>query len=67
MTERYEQLFTDKSPEFANRVMGLCGFEGKAEYLEHESEIIRECFGYIESGKSDRLISYLLRESQIKA
>ncbi len=67
MTERYEELFPNNDSEFANRVLSLCGFSGKADYLEHESEIVRECFSYIESGKSDRVTSYLLRESQIKA
>ena len=67
MTERYEELFPNNDSEFANRVLSLCGFEGKADYLEHESEIVRECFGYIESGKSDRVTRYLLRDSQLKA
>ncbi len=67
MAERYEELFSNNDSEFANRVLSLCGLEGKGEYLEHESEIVRECFSYIESGKSDRVISYLLRDSQVKA
>ncbi len=67
MTDIYEQLFDQNSPEEADRVLALCGLEGKAEYLEHETDLVRECFGYIESGKSDRFISYLLRDSQVKA
>ena len=67
MTEQYNELFANRDPEFCDRILSLCGFEGKAEYLEHESEIIRECFGYIESGKSDRVTRYLLRDSQVKA
>ncbi len=67
MTERYDELFANQPQELCQRVLSLSGFEGKAEYLEHESEIIRECFGYIESGKSDGLIRYLLRDSQVNA
>ncbi|MDJ0747776.1 MAG: hypothetical protein QNJ32_31200 [Xenococcaceae cyanobacterium MO_167.B27] len=67
MTERYDELFANRDPEFCDRILSLCGMTGKAEYLEHESEIIRECFGYIESGKSDPVTRYLLRDSQVKA
>ena len=67
MTERYDELFANQPQELCERVLSLCGMEGKAEYLEHEGEIIRECFGYIESGKSVSSISYLLRDSQVKA
>lgn len=67
MTERYNELFADQPSDYCERVLGLCGFEGKEEYLEHEAEIIRECFGYIESGKSDSSTRYLLRDSQLKA
>lgn len=67
MTERYDELFANRDPEFCDRILSLCGFEGKEEYLEHESEIIRECFGYVESGKSDPVTRYLLRDSQVKA
>ncbi len=67
MAERYEELFPNHDSEFANRVLSLCGMTGKSDYLEHESEIVRECFGYIESGKSDRSTRYLLRDSQLKA
>ena len=65
--ERYDALFANQAPDYCERVLGICGFEGKEEYLEHEAEIIRECFGYIESGKSDRVTRYLLRDSQVNA
>ncbi len=67
MSERYEQLFEGKSTESADKILSLCGFEGKEEYFEHESEIVRECFCYLESGKSDAQCAYLLRSSQQKA
>ena len=67
MAERYDELFANQPQELCERVLSLCGMEGKAEYLEHEGEIIRECFGYIESGKSVSVTSYLLRDSQVKA
>ncbi|MDJ0534749.1 MAG: hypothetical protein QNJ70_20090 [Xenococcaceae cyanobacterium MO_207.B15] len=67
MTERYDALFANQPSDYCERVLGLCGFQGKEEYLEHEAEIIRECFGYIESGKSDRVTRYLLRDSQVNA
>ena len=67
MAERYDELFANQPQELCERILSLCGMEGKAEYLEHEGEIIRECFGYIESGKSVSVTSYLLRDSQVKA
>jgi len=67
MSVIYEELFADRDSEYCDRILALCGLEGKAEYLEHESDLVRECFGYIEAGKSDRLTKYLLRDSQIKA
>ena len=67
MTDRYEQLFEHKSPQEADRVLALCQFESKGEYFEHEGEIIRECFHYLEESKSDAQCAYLLRASQQKA
>lgn len=67
MSVIYEELFANRDSEYCDRILALCGLEGKAEYLEHESDLVRECFGYIEAGKSDRLTKYLLRDSQIKA
>ena len=67
MSVIYEELFADRDSEYCDRILALCGLEGKAEYLEHESDLVRECFGYIEAGKSDSQCKYLLRDSQIKA
>ena len=67
MTDRYEQLLAESSTEEADKILSLCGFESKEEYFEHEGEIVRECFLYLEEGKSDGQCAYLLRSSQEKA
>lgn len=67
MTDRYEQLFENKSPQEADKIIALCQFESKGEYFEHESEIVRECIRYLEEGKSEAQTAYLLRSSEQKA
>ncbi|MGK7949200.1 MAG: hypothetical protein AB4368_10460 [Xenococcaceae cyanobacterium] len=67
MTDRYEQLFEHKSPQEADLILALCQLESKEEYFEHEGELVRECFRYLEFGKSEAICAYLLRESQRKS